>query len=154
MWAEKGGLDFDGRAKWDAWTAVKGMKADKVKLNFVKASRHSLQMPQAKCRPPESVAGSLRSLALRAGVLRSPRQGLLQRLKMKHQWRCLVTRTGMDTLCPPFLRQWSAPVLPCAHPRDLGVKLTFIYHSYFRDATTLPVCVSRRVAHTKIPWRE
>lgn len=36
MWAEKGGLDFDGRAKWDAWTAVKGMKPPKAKLNFVK----------------------------------------------------------------------------------------------------------------------
>jgi hypothetical protein len=23
MWAEKGGLDFEGRAKWDAWTNVK-----------------------------------------------------------------------------------------------------------------------------------
>lgn len=37
MWAEKGGLDFDGRAKWDAWTAVKGMKPEKAKLGFVKA---------------------------------------------------------------------------------------------------------------------
>ena len=36
MWAEKGGLDFDGRAKWDAWTAVKGLKPEKAKLNFVK----------------------------------------------------------------------------------------------------------------------
>ena len=23
MWAEKGGLDFEGRARWDAWTANK-----------------------------------------------------------------------------------------------------------------------------------
>lgn len=23
MWAEKGGLDFEGRSRWDAWTAVK-----------------------------------------------------------------------------------------------------------------------------------
>lgn len=23
MWAEKGGLDFEGRARWDAWAAVK-----------------------------------------------------------------------------------------------------------------------------------
>ncbi len=36
MWAEKGGLDFDGRAKWDAWAAVKGAKPDKAKLSFVK----------------------------------------------------------------------------------------------------------------------
>lgn len=36
MWAEKGGLDFEGRARWDAWTAVKGMPADKARLEFVK----------------------------------------------------------------------------------------------------------------------
>ena len=38
MWAEKGGLDFDGRARWDAWTALKGMKADRAKLEFVRVS--------------------------------------------------------------------------------------------------------------------
>lgn len=27
MWAEKGGLDFEGRARWDAWTAVKARGA-------------------------------------------------------------------------------------------------------------------------------
>ena len=36
MWAEKGGLDFEGRARWDAWTANKGMASDKAKLLFVK----------------------------------------------------------------------------------------------------------------------
>ena len=35
MWAEKGGLDFDGRARWDAWAAVKGYKPEKAKLQFV-----------------------------------------------------------------------------------------------------------------------
>lgn len=35
MWAEKGGLDFEGRAKWDAWTNVKGVKTEKAKLAFV-----------------------------------------------------------------------------------------------------------------------
>ena len=39
MWAEKGGLDFEGRARWDAWTANKGMASDKAKLLFVKV-RH------------------------------------------------------------------------------------------------------------------
>jgi len=39
MWAEKGGLDFDGRAKW---AAVKGAKPDKSKLSFVKVSILSL----------------------------------------------------------------------------------------------------------------
>ncbi len=36
MWAEKGGLDFEGRARHDAWTAVKGLDAEKAKLRFVK----------------------------------------------------------------------------------------------------------------------
>ena len=43
MWAEKGGLDFEGRARWDAWTANKGMAAEKAKLLFVKVRR--LQWP-------------------------------------------------------------------------------------------------------------
>lgn len=37
MWAEKGGLDFEGRALWDAWAGVKGMEAEAAKLAFVKA---------------------------------------------------------------------------------------------------------------------
>ena len=36
MWAEKGGLDFEGRAKWDAWTAVKGTPPQTAMLAFVK----------------------------------------------------------------------------------------------------------------------
>lgn len=36
MWAEKGGLDFEGRAKWDAWTAVKGTATQTAMLAFVK----------------------------------------------------------------------------------------------------------------------
>lgn len=31
MWAEKGGLDFEGRARWDAWAAVKGLEAEQAK---------------------------------------------------------------------------------------------------------------------------
>lgn len=31
MWAEKGGLDFEGRARWDAWAAVKGVEAEQAK---------------------------------------------------------------------------------------------------------------------------
>ena len=38
MWAEKGGLDFEGRAKWDAWMAVKGVKPETAKLEFVRVS--------------------------------------------------------------------------------------------------------------------
>lgn len=51
MWAEKGGLDFDGRAKWDGWSAVKGMKPEKAKLNFVKVSYtsgHSSSLPRQR----------------------------------------------------------------------------------------------------------
>lgn len=37
MWAEKGGIDFEGREKWDAWDKIKGTATDKAKLEFVKA---------------------------------------------------------------------------------------------------------------------
>ena len=37
MWAEKGGIDFEGREKWDAWEGLKGMAAEKAKETFVKA---------------------------------------------------------------------------------------------------------------------
>ncbi|GBF90731.1 hypothetical protein Rsub_03032 [Raphidocelis subcapitata] len=37
MWAERGGLDFEGRARWDAWTAVKGLPAGDARLRFVRA---------------------------------------------------------------------------------------------------------------------
>lgn len=37
MWAEKGGLDFEGRARWDAWSELKGMATEKAKLQFVQA---------------------------------------------------------------------------------------------------------------------
>jgi acyl-CoA-binding protein len=35
MWAERGGLDFEGRARWDAWSAVKGMDKEEARLKFV-----------------------------------------------------------------------------------------------------------------------
>lgn len=37
MWAEKGGIDFEGREKWDAWEALKGMDTTAAKEAFVKA---------------------------------------------------------------------------------------------------------------------
>ena len=42
MWGEKGGLDFEGRSRWDAWTARKGMAAPKAKLQFVKVRHFEL----------------------------------------------------------------------------------------------------------------
>ncbi|KXZ49882.1 hypothetical protein GPECTOR_19g333 [Gonium pectorale] len=36
MWAERGGLDFEGRARWDAWTALRGTDSAKARLRFVK----------------------------------------------------------------------------------------------------------------------
>lgn len=36
MWAEKGGIDFEGRERWDAWNKVKGMDKDEAKLKFVR----------------------------------------------------------------------------------------------------------------------
>jgi acyl-CoA-binding protein len=37
MWAERGGLDFDGRARWDARAAVKGVSPGAAKARFVQA---------------------------------------------------------------------------------------------------------------------
>ncbi|EFJ50619.1 hypothetical protein VOLCADRAFT_116798 [Volvox carteri f. nagariensis] len=36
MWAERGGLDFEGRARWDAWSALRGTDPAKAQLRFVK----------------------------------------------------------------------------------------------------------------------
>ncbi len=39
MWAERGGLDFEGRARWDAWAALRGLDGAKARLRFVKVRR-------------------------------------------------------------------------------------------------------------------
>ncbi|GIL53405.1 hypothetical protein Vafri_9027 [Volvox africanus] len=36
MWAERGGLDFEGRARWDAWSALRGTDPGRARLRFVK----------------------------------------------------------------------------------------------------------------------
>ena len=36
MWAERGGLDFDGRARWDAHAALRGVAGDEARLRFVR----------------------------------------------------------------------------------------------------------------------
>ena len=48
MWAEKGGLDFDGRERWDAWTAMKDVDRASAELKFVQVDipRHDW----CKCR--------------------------------------------------------------------------------------------------------
>lgn len=40
MWAEKGGLDFEGRARWDAWTAVKASTARAIVSKQSTAGMH------------------------------------------------------------------------------------------------------------------
>ena len=45
MWAEKGGLDFEGRARWDAWTQRKGLAPDKAKAEFVKVTPSTVHFP-------------------------------------------------------------------------------------------------------------
>jgi acyl-CoA-binding protein len=37
MWAERGGLDFDGRARWDAWAAKRGGRPERARVEFVRA---------------------------------------------------------------------------------------------------------------------
>ena len=53
MWAEKGGLDFEGRAKWDAWTACKGVKTPKAQLDFVRVRVSCLRAQAQKSPPPQ-----------------------------------------------------------------------------------------------------
>ena len=35
MWAERGGLDFEGRERWAQWERMKGMDAATAKKHFV-----------------------------------------------------------------------------------------------------------------------
>ena len=60
MWAEKGGLDFEGRARWDAWTQRKGLAPDKAKAEFVKV------IPSTVCCPltPSTVLTRIRTTDL------------------------------------------------------------------------------------------
>lgn len=37
MWAHHGGLDFDGRERWEKWDACKGLTSEEAKLRFVRA---------------------------------------------------------------------------------------------------------------------
>ncbi len=36
-WAANGGIDFHGRAEWDAWSEVSGLELQECKHKFVKA---------------------------------------------------------------------------------------------------------------------
>ena len=35
VWAETGGLDFEGRSKWEAWNKTKGVSQEVAKKKFV-----------------------------------------------------------------------------------------------------------------------
>ena len=35
-WAANGGIDFNGRAEWDAWSELSGSEPDNCQVNFVK----------------------------------------------------------------------------------------------------------------------
>ena len=35
VWAESGGLDFEGRSRWEAWNKTKGMSSEVSKKKFV-----------------------------------------------------------------------------------------------------------------------
>ena len=36
MWAEAGGIDFDGREKWDKWKECMHLSPEEAKLEFVR----------------------------------------------------------------------------------------------------------------------
>ena len=48
MWAPHGGLDFDGRERWEKWERYKGMDADAARLEFVKAYGKAMSEERAK----------------------------------------------------------------------------------------------------------
>ena len=51
MWAEKGGLDFEGRARWDAWTAVKASVWMRVLGRAGWVGRHRGWSPAPRVQP-------------------------------------------------------------------------------------------------------
>lgn len=64
MWAEKGGLDFEGRARWDAWT---NFKASGGRCSSLPASR-SLGGQPRRAHPlkktlPAAAAAALQGVA-------------------------------------------------------------------------------------------
>ena len=94
MWAEKGGLDFEGRARWDAWTANKGMASDKAKLLFVKVGTCSSCFGTAVTDAGAAITAMQGSVVMLAGaaMLGSSSSGscspvLLRRPSKQH--RCL-----------------------------------------------------------------
>ena len=85
MWAERGGLDFEGRARWDAWTAIKGLDAAKAKLRFVKVG-HAREDEGSLMLPCSTFPKS--SLCWIVALLRIQRHSPLQR----HSWSGGVSR--------------------------------------------------------------
>lgn len=45
MWAETGGLDFDGRERWEAWAKLKGMGSEGAKKAFCAAYGKAMARP-------------------------------------------------------------------------------------------------------------
>lgn len=37
MWAETGGLDFDGQERWEAWSRHKGLTSEEARVAFCTA---------------------------------------------------------------------------------------------------------------------
>lgn len=52
MWAEKGGLDFEGRARWDAWSANKVRPPGHARLLALSIEGACWAAACCACRPP------------------------------------------------------------------------------------------------------
>lgn len=76
MWAEKGGLDFEGRSRWDAWTAVK-VRPPQPAGRISVGSLHSAPQLRgvAGITPPTRIPAALSQRAPTAALC-SPPQGM------------------------------------------------------------------------------
>ena len=48
MWAEHGGLDFDGRERWEAWAKLKGLDPPDAKKKFLAAYGKAMSADRKK----------------------------------------------------------------------------------------------------------
>ena len=56
MWAEAGGIDFDGREKWDKWKECEGLSAEEAKFEFVRVRQLEINAYAVSCH----IAGHMR----------------------------------------------------------------------------------------------
>lgn len=74
MWAEKGGLDFEGRARWDEYEGRKGMDQEEAKQRFVEFFEAGYD--PKKCTSPRVVCSMSTARAAARACRRCARRAL------------------------------------------------------------------------------